>query len=193
MKFFLITIFLLSSNIFADAIAQASSKEIDIPDFNPSNAFDGDLRTRWSSNRKFPQYLSLKLPRSINIKDIEIFWEGAYAKKYNINVSENGIDWKLIHTTLDKNSKDKDKISFNQFQTAKYVRFDFLEKATYYGASIFEVKFNQKFLSELVPSNLINEIRPDLIPLKPNLSNDGSSHDDNKPTKLKRLDNFIYI
>ncbi|MCH2207975.1 MAG: discoidin domain-containing protein, partial [Lentisphaerales bacterium] len=142
--------------ILPDTIVSSSSEEIAY--LKTSNVFDGNLETRWSSKFEFPQYLSLKLPRSINIKDIEIFWEAAYAKKYTISVSENGIDWKLVYTKEGKKTKDNDQISCNNFHVAKYVRFDFLEKGSQYGASIYEIKLNKKFLHEVVPSFIKSEI-----------------------------------
>ena len=150
MKLFIWLLSLLSMGTLAEGVVvTASSMQREITQFNPANVLDGKLNSRWSSKFEFPQNLDIKLPQNIDLKSLEIIWEGAYAKHYTVKVSENGIDWETILVEKNKTNKDAKLIELNEALSVKYLRFDFIEKGTHYGASIYELKFNGKFFTEL--------------------------------------------
>src|SRR5437879_4520030 len=58
-----------------------------------SNAFDGNLTTRWSSLESDPQWLSIDYGSPKVITKAVINWETAYAKAYKIQASNDGTSW----------------------------------------------------------------------------------------------------
>ena len=58
------------------------------------NAFDGDLKTRWASKEnQAAQFLQVDFGQSLRISQITIVWEHAFAREYEIQVSDNAADW----------------------------------------------------------------------------------------------------
>src|SRR4051812_947553 len=58
--------------------------------FPSENAVDGDPHTRWSSSFRQPQWISVDLGEASDIKRIKLNWEAAYAKQYDLEVSDDG-------------------------------------------------------------------------------------------------------
>ncbi|EDM28636.1 putative secreted protein [Lentisphaera araneosa HTCC2155] len=129
MKFFIRLLSLLAMGALAEGVVvTASSMQREIAKFNPANVLDGKLNSRWSSKFEFPQNLDIKLSQNIDLKSLEIIWEGAIAKYYTVKVSENGKDWETILVEKNKTSKDAKLIELNEALAVKYLRFDFIEK-----------------------------------------------------------------
>ena len=55
-----------------------------------ANAADGDVNTRWESEQSDPQWLCLDFQRECRFDKMDIVWEVAAAKAYEIQVSEDG-------------------------------------------------------------------------------------------------------
>lgn len=60
----------------------------------PSNAVDGNPRTRWSSGYQDNQWIQVDLGAAHDFNGIEIDWELAYARDYVIQVSDDGATWR---------------------------------------------------------------------------------------------------
>ncbi len=67
--------------------------------FQAKLAVDGLKDTRWSSEFSDPQWLAVDLGELRKISRVEILWESAFAKKYTIEVSVDGTDWKQVYAT----------------------------------------------------------------------------------------------
>ncbi|MDD5688201.1 MAG: discoidin domain-containing protein [Elusimicrobia bacterium] len=67
-------------------------------DFQPNNAIDSDVSTRWSSAYSDPQWIAIDLGQTYNITQVVLKWEAAYGKDYTIQVSANNTDWSTIYT-----------------------------------------------------------------------------------------------
>lgn len=68
--------------------------------YQPGSAFDGNLKTRWSS--KFGEknaFLSVDLGKVVSISGVKLFWQAAAAKAYTIDVSNDGTSWKTVYQT----------------------------------------------------------------------------------------------
>lgn len=117
--------------------ATASSEEVLGPvTFFASNAIDGDMGTRWSSDFSDPQWISVNLgePRTINKAVLD--WEVAFGKSYKIQVSNDSVNWiTVFHTTTGDGGRDT--IYFPSV-TARYVRMFGTERGTPYGYSLWE-------------------------------------------------------
>ncbi|MDD5424759.1 MAG: discoidin domain-containing protein, partial [Candidatus Omnitrophica bacterium] len=57
---------------------------------NPSNAFDNNMQTRWSSQFSDNQWLRIDLGRPEVMVGLVLNWEAAYGKSYDVLLSEDG-------------------------------------------------------------------------------------------------------
>ncbi len=63
------------------------------------NAVDGDIDTAWASAAGDPQWIRIALGERYEIHQIVLQWADAYAQEYDIDVSDNGVDWTTVHAT----------------------------------------------------------------------------------------------
>ncbi|WP_063795554.1 discoidin domain-containing protein [Paenibacillus sp. Soil750] len=99
-------------------------------------AVDGKMSTRWGSLRTDTEWIYVDLGSSRKIDEVRLFWEAAYAKSYQIQVSANGINWSDVYSTISGNGGTDD-ISFAS-TSARYVRMNATERGTGYGYSLWE-------------------------------------------------------
>ncbi|WP_405584093.1 discoidin domain-containing protein [Streptomyces sp. NBC_01190] len=100
-----------------------------------SAAFDGNAGTRWSSTASDPQWVQVDLGSSQTLCGAQLTWETAYAKAYQIQVSDNGSTWNTVYsTTIGPGGVEN--LSFNA--TGRYVRMYGTARATAYGYSLWE-------------------------------------------------------
>lgn len=115
--------------------ATASSQES--PAYAASMAIDGSFSTRWSSAFADDQWLQLDLGQIRSFYGLEIYWQTAYADRYNIEVSNDESNWTRVHT--DNNGDGGyDNFDFG-LQSAQYIRINCVRRATSWGNSIWEV------------------------------------------------------
>jgi beta-galactosidase len=100
------------------------------------NAIDNDEGTRWSSRWSDPQWLAVDLGQPTCFDHACIFWEAAYAKRYQLQTSDDGQNWTTVYTNNDGKG-GREKFSFPSV-TARWVRILETERATSFGCSIFE-------------------------------------------------------
>jgi hypothetical protein len=104
---------------------------------NPAGAaFDGDPATRWASLFADPQWLRVDLGSPQQVCQVVLNWEGAYARAFQLQVSNDGTNWTNIYTTttgpggiqtLDVNG------------TGRYVRMYGTQRNGGYGYSLWEM------------------------------------------------------
>ncbi|WP_329176989.1 discoidin domain-containing protein [Streptomyces sp. NBC_01477] len=100
-----------------------------------SAAFDGNAGTRWSSAAADPQWVQVDLGSSQALCGAQLSWETAYAKAYQIQVSDNGSTWNTVYSTT-TGPGGVENLSFNA--TGRYVRMYGTVRATPYGYSLWE-------------------------------------------------------
>jgi hypothetical protein len=102
-----------------------------------AKAVDGSLSTRWSSQFSDPQWLRIDLGTAQAIDRVVLNWEAAYAKAYQIQVSNDGTTWTTVRTvtTGDGGTDDLAGLAAN----GRYVRMNGTTRATAYGYSLFEM------------------------------------------------------
>jgi beta-glucanase (GH16 family) len=115
--------------------ATASSQESS--QYAPYNAIDGSTLTRWSSSFADDQWLKIDMGQIRDVNGLTIYWEAAYAKTYNIQISEDDSTWTTVYTDNNGNG-GTDVISFS-LQSAQYIKINCLTRVTQYGSSIWEV------------------------------------------------------
>jgi hypothetical protein len=64
-----------------------------------SATVDGNPTTRWSSGYSDPQWISIDLGSSQSIRRLVLNWETAYAKSYQVQMSDDGARWRDIYST----------------------------------------------------------------------------------------------
>lgn len=96
-------------NIAPEGKANASS--IENSQYLPENAIDGNLQTRWSSQRYVPQWLEIDWEGTRRISKISIVFEAAYAQDYEIE-TWNDTSWET-QLTVQNNTSTEISYSFS--------------------------------------------------------------------------------
>src|SRR3954447_18489073 len=102
-----------------------------------SEAVDGNLGTRWSSAFSGPQWLQVDLGSSQTVTRVELNWETAAAKAFQIQVSDNESTWTSIYSTTTSTGGNQ---SLTVTGTGRYVRMYGTQRTTGYGYSLCEFK-----------------------------------------------------
>lgn len=116
-------------NLARKGTATASSK----PE-TAAKALDGDLFTSWNGDKEGPQWLAVDLGGTKNIGAVSVSWWKAYAKSYEIQVSDDGAAWRTVHSTPKKNEflGNTDAIRFDPVK-ARHVRLLCTQRGTDWG------------------------------------------------------------
>ncbi|CAL9342216.1 discoidin domain-containing protein [Streptomyces sp. enrichment culture] len=101
----------------------------------PAKATDGRSDTRWASDWSDPQWIQVDLGAATAFRKLQLVWDPAYAKSYEVQVSDNGTTWRTIHTTAAGNG-DIDTIDVAA--TARHVRLHLTARGTGWGYSLHE-------------------------------------------------------
>jgi exo-beta-1,3-glucanase (GH17 family) len=125
------------TNIARGTATTASSYQAvgDGAPYLPSLATDGNTATRWASDWSDPQWLQVDLGRSTTFNHVQLVWEAAYGKAYEIQVSDNGSDWHPVYSTV---SGDGGVDDIAVTGTGRYVRMAGGQRGTGWGYSVYE-------------------------------------------------------
>jgi len=104
----------------------------------PNEATDGRRATYWQSKRTGNQWLQADLGSNQMINRVKIRWDEGYGRKFNIQLSENGTDWRTVYTRM-SGTGVVDDIKFES-QTTRYVRIAGTKAGTELGYSIQELE-----------------------------------------------------
>jgi F5/8 type C domain/Beta-1,3-glucanase/Putative Ig domain len=98
-------------------------------------ATDGNTATRWSSAYSDPQWLQVDLGSAQSICQVTLIWEAAYAKAFQIQVSNDNSTWTTIFSTTTGTGGTQ---TLNVSGTGRYIRMYGTARATPYGYSLWE-------------------------------------------------------
>lgn len=98
-------------------------------------ATDGRLDTRWASDWSDPQSIQVDLGERKSFRHLQLVWDPAYAKSYEVLVSDDGSNWRSVYTTT---SGDGDADDLDIAQTARYVKLNLTQRGTAWGYSLWE-------------------------------------------------------
>ncbi|MEU2400467.1 discoidin domain-containing protein [Streptomyces pseudogriseolus] len=101
----------------------------------PAKATDGRTDTRWASDWSDPQWIQVDLGTATPVRKLQLVWDPAYAKSYEVQVSDNGTAWRTVHSTTTGNG-DIDTIDVAA--TARHVRLHLTARGTGWGYSLHE-------------------------------------------------------
>jgi len=121
-------------NLARNAAAVSVESEKGLP---PSNANDGDLKTRWGSGFSDDQFLQIDLGEMKMVSGVSLFWENAYGRSYSIEVSDDTVSWKSVFERKNGDGGNEF-VEFSPVQ-ARFVRFRGIKRATPWGYSLWEM------------------------------------------------------
>ena len=104
---------------------------------DPTYAIDGSKSTRWESAwENNDEWIYVDLGKVTDFTSIKLYWEGAYAKEYKIQTSNDEENWNTVYTNNNCNGGNEE---LNIQGSARYVRVYMTKKAlTAYGYSLYE-------------------------------------------------------
>jgi beta-glucosidase len=108
-----------------------------------SAAVDGDSSTRWSSTFSDPQWIQVDLTYTQNVCQVELNWEAAYAKAFQIQISNDGTIWTTIYSTTTGTGGNQ-VIDVNA--VGRYLRVYGTARATGYGYSLFDLSVHSAWI-----------------------------------------------
>jgi M6 family metalloprotease-like protein len=106
--------------------------------FIGGKAVDADGNTRWSSTFSEPQYIIIDLLATYQVNHVKIAWEAAYAKNFQVQVSNDNNNWTTIKDVWNNTSLQQDFTDIST--TARYIKVYCINRATQYGFSIYELE-----------------------------------------------------
>ncbi|MCR5836754.1 MAG: discoidin domain-containing protein [Lachnospiraceae bacterium] len=104
---------------------------------DPAYAVDGSTSTRWESAwDNATEWMYVDLGKVTQITGVNLYWEGAFAKAYNIQVSNDENNWSQVYSTTTGNGGNQ---QLNINTQARYVRINMTQKQLpAYGYSLYE-------------------------------------------------------
>lgn len=131
-----------------------------------SNAIDGNKESRWESATTDDEWIYIDLGAKKDVNQIDILWEAAYAKGYEIQISDTANDdWQTVYQTTDGQG-GHETINIDTVQT-QFIRMKGTERATNYGYSIFEMSASYK--QPIALENILVGPETNKVPLKDKL------------------------
>ncbi len=140
--------FLLTSAVSAPANAAdvllsqgkpVDTSTVESSSLNGAKAVDGNATTRWASAVSAePQWLRIDLGQASTIHRVKLDWEAAYAKKYRLEISDDGVQFTTIATVDNGDGKTDDLTTLTGH--GRYLRVVGTTRATSYGYSLWEIQ-----------------------------------------------------
>lgn len=104
-----------------------------------ANGVDGKTGTRWESTHGVdPQWFYIDFGTPTKFNTVGFIWEGAYAKQYVIQVSDDGENWTTVKYVTATSNKTV-QIPLDQTYNKRYVRMAGFKRGTTYGYSFYEM------------------------------------------------------
>lgn len=101
------------------------------------NATDGKDDTRWGSAHKDGEWIQVDLQQETSLYKVRIHWETAYASRYTVSLSEDGVHWDYSQDVTSDGGWDDVTLGDHK---ARYIRVTGKERATAYGISLYELQ-----------------------------------------------------
>ena len=103
--------------------------------FPPSNATDGNGATRWAGDWADPQWVQVDLGAVTTFQHVQLVWESAFGRSYEIQVSDDGRAWRPVYGTTTGNGGVD---SIDVTASGRYVRLHATQRGTGWGYSLYE-------------------------------------------------------
>jgi len=106
--------------------------------FTANLAVDGNTGTRWASAYSDPQWIRVDLGSTSTISRVVLRWEAAYGKSYQIQTSNDDVNWTNIFSTTTGDGGVDDLTGLSG--SGRYVRMFGTVRATVWGYSLWELE-----------------------------------------------------
>ncbi|MFF7446641.1 MULTISPECIES: discoidin domain-containing protein [unclassified Streptomyces] len=133
-----------------------------------SAAVDGNDSTRWSSQASDPQWLRVDLGSSQDICKVDLNWEAAYGKDFQIQASADGQSWNTLKTVTGATGG---RASYDVNGTGRYVRVLGTARGTVYGYSLWEFAVHTTSGDTSGPIQGGGDLGPNVIVVDPSTPN----------------------
>ena len=120
--------------IFAATLSSSSGQG----SYDPVLAMDGKMDTRWSSNFSDNEWLLIEFDKTTAIVGLNIHWETAYGRDYNIEILNEDNEWVTL-SQVRTSDGGIDALYFGLHQ-CKALRLNGLRRGTGWGYSIWEIE-----------------------------------------------------
>ncbi|MFE6996529.1 family 20 glycosylhydrolase [Microbacterium sp. NPDC057659] len=128
-------------DVARDAVATASSVELDQDRFAAALVNDGDPSTRWSSKYIDGSWLQLALAKPSPVHSVEIDWPNACARAFSLQTSVDGVTWKTVAVRTGQTTCPRtDEIVVDTDGPVSFVRMQGAQRWSQYGYSISEIR-----------------------------------------------------
>jgi hypothetical protein len=119
------------------ALGRPATASTSYPGLGASNATDGSLASRWSSQFSGSEWIYVDLGSVYTIHQVVLRWEAAYGRGYQIQVSDDASTWTEVYSTTTGDG-GVDGITLVSPASGRYVRLLGTQRATTYGYSLWE-------------------------------------------------------
>ncbi|WP_406378708.1 discoidin domain-containing protein [Streptomyces sp. NBC_01618] len=113
----------------------ASSTET--PALAAANATDGDPGTRWASKYTDNEWIAVDLGSLLPVSRIVLDWETAAGRDYDVQVSDDGLQWRTVVERRGRATAGVDTVYLPQPVTTRHVRVQGIKRQTTYGYSLY--------------------------------------------------------
>ncbi|WP_245984335.1 discoidin domain-containing protein [Streptomyces tateyamensis] len=131
-----------------------------------SAAVDGDLTTRWASAFSDPQWLQVDLGSTQQVCQVVLNWEAAYGKAYQIQTSDDAVNWTTIYSTTSGAGGTE---TLNVAGSGRYLRMNGTARGTGYGYSLYGLSVHT-LGSSVPPVQGGGDLGPNVIVFDPSMS-----------------------
>ncbi|MFJ2016543.1 discoidin domain-containing protein [Streptomyces nodosus] len=133
-----------------------------------SAAFDGDPGTRWSSEWSDPQWVQVDLGSVQDLCKVDLSWEAAYGKDFQIQASTDGQKWNTLKSVTGASGGTA---SYDVSGSGRYVRINGTARGTGYGYSLWEVAVHTGSSGSTPPVEGGGDLGPNVIVVDPSTPN----------------------
>ncbi|MDR1294186.1 MAG: discoidin domain-containing protein, partial [Bifidobacteriaceae bacterium] len=115
-------------------------------------AIDGSASTRWAaSSGDDAAFIDVNLGGVFDVTKVVLSWHSAYARGYELHISDDGETWQTVYTTA---SGTGGTVSVPVRRNTQYVRMQGVEPATANGYSLYEFEVWGRAVVPVVPVNV---------------------------------------
>jgi len=112
-----------------------NSSSVESSTYAASLAVDANGTTRWASAASDQQWIYIDLQSTYNITSIKLAWEAAYAKQFQLQVSNDNVTWTTVYNNY---AGTGGTTTVNVATSGRYVKMYAWQRATVYGYSLWE-------------------------------------------------------
>jgi len=113
----------------------ASASSVENSDRVAAKAVDGDNNTRWSSQFSDPQWIQIDLGAQATVDNVQLYWEAAYGKNFQVQLSNDNSTWTTVATVTNGTGGNQ---TIGAAGSGRYVRLNLTARGTGYGYSLWE-------------------------------------------------------